>query len=74
MATVINNPGGGDSEGVGVGMIVGIILAVLVIALLVIYGIPTIRDEQATPQQPETNINVTIPNPTSGTNSNGTGN
>lgn len=73
MATVINNPGNSDGDGVGVGMIVGIILAVLVIALLVIYGIPAIRGDQGAPQQPGTNINVTIPNPTSptgGANSN----
>ena len=67
MATVINNPGNttsDDGAGVGLGMIVGIILAVVVIALLAIYGIPALRISSA-PTQPAgaTNINVTLPNP-----------
>lgn len=69
MATIINNPSGGDHHdgegGVGVGMILGIIVAALiVIGLFYVYGWPAIRgNNQPSPAAPTNTYNVTIPNP-----------
>ncbi len=43
MTTVINNPGGGDSGGTG--MIVGVLVAVVIIGLFVVYGLPALRNQ-----------------------------
>ncbi len=67
MATVINNPGGSDGESTGVGMIIGIILAIVVIALFLIYGIPAMRGGNTNnPPAGGTNINVNLPTPGTG--------
>ncbi|MEZ0208877.1 MAG: hypothetical protein ACAH17_01715 [Candidatus Paceibacterota bacterium] len=57
MATVINNP---TSEGSGAGTIIGIVLAVIIIALLFIYGLPYIRGTNTNPA-PSASVNVTLP-------------
>jgi hypothetical protein len=66
MATVINNP----SEGSGAGTIIGIVVAIILIALLFIYGLPALRG--GTTNSPGTNINIDATLPTGG-NSNGGG-
>lgn len=43
MATIINNPDGGNSGG-GVGMIFGLIILVVLVALFFLYGLPMIRN------------------------------
>ena len=50
MATVINNPGGtGDNAGGwGPGAIIGIILAIIVVFVLLVYGIPAMRSTRST--------------------------
>lgn len=59
MTTTINNTGEG---GGGAGMILGIVIAVIIIALLFIYGLPALRGTTATPTtSSDTNINVTLP-------------
>lgn len=75
MATVINNPGNNNGESTGMGMIIGIIVAIIVIALLLIYGIPAIRNNGTNnPPSGTTNINLNATLPTPGTNSSGTNN
>lgn len=61
MATVINNP----SEGSGAGTILGIVVAVIIIALLFIYGLPALRGTGST-QPAGTNINVELPSVNTG--------
>lgn len=51
MTTVINNPGG--EGGSGVGIIVGVVLAIAIIAIFFIYGLPALRNNNG-----GTNINV----------------
>jgi hypothetical protein len=60
MTTVVNNPG----EGSGAGTIIGIVVAIILIALLFIYGLPAIRGGSA--PAPGANINVTVPTGSSG--------
>jgi uncharacterized membrane protein len=45
MVTVVNNPaaGNGDAGGNGMGFFMGILLLVVVVFLVVMYGLPSIR-------------------------------
>jgi len=43
MSTVINNPPASDSNGSGMGFLVGIILIVVVVFLFFYYGLPVLR-------------------------------
>ncbi len=67
MTTVVT-PGGGRDEGAGLGLVMGVILTIAVIALLVIFGLPGVRGSQApaTPQNDSIDVNVKLP-----TNDNG---
>lgn len=58
MATIINNPGQGDSDnsGGGAGIIVGVIIAIVLIALFVVYGLPALRNTNS-----ETGTEVNLP-------------
>lgn len=58
MATVINNPG----EGSGAGTIIGIVLAVILVALLFIYGLPALRGSAAPAATPSANVDINLPN------------
>jgi hypothetical protein len=60
MTTVINNPG--ESRDSGVGMIVGAIVLIVVLALFFIFGLPMIRE--ANKSDDTVNVNVQLP-PTS---------
>ncbi len=71
MATIINNPNptevvtGGD--GMGVGLIVGILLAIVVIGLFVMYGFPALRGQDTQSNNPSVKIELPVtptPNPT----------
>ena len=60
MATIINNPGdSSDRNAGGTGLIVGILLAVLMVALFFLYLLPAMRNQ--TTQPSGTNINVELP-------------
>ena len=59
MSTVINNPGNGEGSDNAVGMIIGVVVLIVVIALFFVYVLPMIRDNNPTPSG--TNINVTLP-------------
>jgi hypothetical protein len=68
MATVINNP---TSEGGGAGTIIGIVLAIIIVALLFIYLLPRLQGTPATNTTPSANINVSLPS-ADGTSGDGT--
>lgn len=57
MTTVINNPG----EGSGAGAIIGVVVALAIIALLFVYGLPAIRNKTADNAAPSASVNVTLP-------------
>ena len=60
MATIINNPGENSSSGAGV--IVGLVVAVILVAVIFIYGIPYLRSNNTgASNTPSANINVTLP-------------
>lgn len=60
MTTIINTPGTNDNGSSG--LIAGIIIAVVIIALFFLYGLPAIRQNSApAPKDPGINIDVTIP-------------
>lgn len=69
MATVINNPG--ENSG-GAGVIVGLVVAVIIIAVVFIYGLPAIRGGTSNNAAPSANIDVNLPGSNSG-NSGGSG-
>jgi hypothetical protein len=57
MATVINNPGEGGS---GAGVIVGLVVAVVLIAVVFIYGLPALRNG-TTNETPSANVDINLP-------------
>lgn len=59
MTTIVNNPGSG--EGVGTGLVAGIIIAIAAIALLLfVFGLPALRGEQF-PKDTSIDVNVKLP-------------
>ncbi len=68
MTTVINTPGG-QSDDSGLGFILGVIVAIVLVALFFVYALPALRQKD----QPTTNV-ITIPIPGTGsTDNSGTG-
>ena len=66
MTTVINNPGenNGNNANGGAGVVIGAVLVLLVLAIVLIYSLPYIRqqiDAMSHPGNPT--INVQLPNP-----------
>ena len=59
MTTVINTPSSGQSSDSGLGLVIGVIVAIAIVALFFIYGLPAIRQSN----QPSTNI-ITVPGAT----------
>ncbi len=77
MATVINNP---SNESSGAGTILGIIVAIILIALLFIYGLPALRGSGTANTAGNSNtpgasasVDVNLPGATSGNASGSTG-
>lgn len=63
MTTIINTPGN-NSDSSGVGVIVAIIIAIVVIGLFFVYGLPAIRGMgSAAPQNGAIDVNVKLPTP-----------
>ena len=60
MATIINNPGGGEKSSV-VGIIVGVVIALVIIILFFMYGLPALRNRGTESTAPGANINVELP-------------
>lgn len=66
MATIINNPPGSTSEDSGLGVVVGIIMAVVLVILFLLFVLPTIQGTPAVPDTGEpaggsATVNVTLP-------------
>lgn len=59
MTTIINTPPSGENSDSGLGLVLGIIIAIGLVALFIIYGLPALRQSQ-TPSN--TNV-ITIPVP-----------
>lgn len=68
MATIINNPDTGARDSGGMGLIVGVILAILIVALFVIYGLPAIRgtDRSGTNVNVPEKVDINVNNPSGG--------
>jgi hypothetical protein len=62
MATTIVSPP--NENGTGIGIILGLILAAVIIIGLVVFGSRYLGMQQEQQQQQPTNINVTVPIPT----------
>lgn len=59
MATIINNPSG---EGSGIGIILGVILALAVIGIFFVYGLPAMRGNPAPADSSNgASINIELP-------------
>jgi hypothetical protein len=71
MATVINNPG--ESESSGVGLIIGVIVAIILIALFFIYALPAMRGSNQAPANPNIDLDVSLPGNSGGSGGAGTG-
>lgn len=70
MTTIINTPPSGESSDSGLGLILGIIIAIGLVALFLIYGLPALR--QSNNQPSNTNvITVPVPGATGATGSTG---
>lgn len=79
MVTVVNSPGPGETESSGVGLVIGVLLAIVVIVLFFIYGLPALRTSQTQNQTPQntspggSNIQINVPNPLAPTGSSTSG-
>ena len=71
MATIINNPGEGSGDSSAVGIVVGVLLAILIIFLFFRYALPAMRGNPA-PQNGGLNVNVQLPSGNNGSSGGGT--
>lgn len=60
MTTIINTPPSGNSSDSGLGLILGVLIAIGLVALFFVYGIPAIRKSQ-TPNNTTNIINIPVP-------------
>jgi hypothetical protein len=60
MATIINNPGEGNSDNSVIGIVIGVLLAILIVFLFFRYALPAMRGNGA-PQNGGLNVNVQLP-------------
>lgn len=60
MTTVIKN--GGESESSSVGMILGVLLAIVLVVLFFVYALPALRGGTAAPGN-NLDVNVDLPSP-----------
>ncbi len=58
--TTIINPSSGDNSSSGVGLVLGVILSLVLIALFFIYGFPAMRNNNAAPKD-DINVNIELP-------------
>jgi hypothetical protein len=61
MTTIINTPPAGESADSGLGLVLGIILALIFIALFFVYGLPAIQANNAQPEASNINVDVQLP-------------
>lgn len=65
MTTIVNTPGNSDSGGSG--LIIGVIVAIVVIALFFLYGLPAMRGNPAPADNGKIDVKVELPAPTGNT-------
>jgi len=67
MAVVVNNPPSSqtvtpaESQGDGIGLLVGAVVLLLVVALLVVFGLPLLRGASRVPASSGTGASVNVP-------------
>lgn len=61
MTTIINTPPTGESADSGLSLILGIIIALILVALFFVYGLPAIRANNVAPEANDVNVNVELP-------------
>lgn len=61
MATIINNPGEAREGSSGVGIVVGVLVAVILVGLFVVFGLPAIRGGTPAPSNGGVDVNVQLP-------------
>lgn len=61
MTTVINNPGNKEEADSFIGIIMGVLLILLTIAVFFIYALPAIKSGQTVPQESTVDVNVKLP-------------
>lgn len=61
MTTIINTPPAGESADSGISLILGIIIALILVALFFVYGLPAIRANSVAPKANDVNVNVQLP-------------
>lgn len=66
MTTIVNTPPSVESSDSGLGLILGIMIAIALIAIFFVYGLPALRQNQ-----PNNVITVPIPGPTGATGATG---
>ncbi len=71
MTTIVNTPRG-ESTDSSLGMILGVIIAIALVVLFFVYGLPALR-QGSQPSEGGTNINVSVPGSTGGTGSGSSG-
>jgi len=74
MATIVNNPQSGGNDGGGAGLVLGIIVIIILLVLFFVYALPAIRNRGGAAPSGNTggtNINVTVPTPSTGGNTGG---
>ncbi len=60
MTTIVNTPRG-ESTDSSLGLILGVIIAIALVVLFFVYGLPALRQGQSQPNGGNTDINVTLP-------------
>jgi multisubunit Na+/H+ antiporter MnhB subunit len=58
MSTITDTPPVSNDNTPGTGMVIGVILAIILIALFIIYGLPAMRSNQGLPQQQPNTTNI----------------
>jgi hypothetical protein len=61
MTTVVNNPGDGSGESSGVGLVLGIIVAIVLVGAFVVYALPAMMGNSSS-QNVGGSTNVSLPN------------
>jgi len=62
MTTIVNTPPSGESSDSGLGIILGVIVALILVALFFVYVFPTLRPNPV-PQSGNIDVNVKLPAP-----------
>lgn len=64
MTTIVNTPPSGENSGSGMGMVFGVIIAIVLIALFFIYALPAMRTNTVPQSGDNGDIDVNVKLPT----------